>query len=166
MARQEVHGWHRIPPALVVGGLTLGILMLFVLQFAAPYYGGLWGLVLIVILDLLIILEVRLRKTTPPRPLKKSRIVWGPVDPRYISHVKHPLELEVALTFVVITAMVGIYVLGTVFQGVSLGPDFDFNLNTVGVVMILMATWVLRGFLIQSAVLKSESEKYDTTDDH
>lgn len=154
----------RIHPAVVVAGITLGILLLFSLHFAIPYLLGPLGLVAVVLLDVLIYLWIRRRRLVRKRPWKYSHIVWGPVDRRYVSRAPHQLEAEFAATFLFVAFLLGIYVIGTAIRVESwwIAPDVD--LYVFGSIMTSLAFRIL--LVYRADPLQSESEKFDTTKDH
>jgi len=169
------HG-HRLRPLLVVGGMTLGILILFGLQFLLPYILGPWGLVVVGLMDLAIFLELRHRRTVRRLRRERGRSPRIPGDRRSVDHHVHPLEDEllVAIAFVV-------FVIGYVVEGIGLGadawsPGVNPVLVVVGTVITVAAYVALRGTGWtyygwtsggwRYGTPPSESEQYDTTDDH
>lgn len=176
MTRPKASEDRRVQPALVVGGITLGILALFGLQFLIPYYMGPWGLVAVGLMDLAIFLELRHRRTVRRRQRKRGRGPPVPGDRRNVDRGRRPLEDE----FVVAIAFV-VFVIGYVVEGVGLGadawsPDMNPILIVVGTVITIAAYVALRGTGWKYygwgsggwryGAPPSESEQYDTTDDH
>lgn len=153
-------------PALVVSGITLGILTLFGIQFAIPYFLGPWGLVVVGVLDLLLFLELRRRRSRRTRPRKSGRIVFGTVDRRYVSHAKRPLEAELVATFAFAVFLVAIYALGVGIRFESLAVSPNLDLYIAGSILTTLAWVILRRWSSTERALESESEKYDTTEDH
>ncbi len=150
----------------MVGGITLGILVLFGVQFLIPYVLGPWGLIVVLVLDLLLFLVLRPGRARRKPSRSVTRITWGPVDRRYVSHDKHPLETEVAATFLFAAFLVVIYAVGVGIRVDSLVLSPNLLLYLVGSLMTTFAWLVLRLWHGANRSLESESEKYDTTEDH
>ncbi len=164
MARRRSF-WGRLRAAGVVGGITLGILLLFLLQFAIPYWIGPAGLVVVGFVDAAIYLEARRRRALRKRARTSNRAVGGPVDRHPVTHTKHPLEDEVVATIALIVFVVGFSMEGAVLQAKP-GSLMNFVLFQVGAVMMTIAAVMWWPYEWRPYDLRSESEKYDTTEDH
>lgn len=172
MARTREQVGHRLVPALVLGGLTLGIFLLFVLQFAIPYLLGPVGLVVVVALDAGIFLALRHRKAVRRRLREREMVAMGLSDRRLAARHRRTIndEIVVAIAFVV-------FVIGFTLQGVGLGADSwspQANLGLIlmglaitGIAYMVMISYGWRWEFYGGAYdLRSESEKFDTTEDH
>lgn len=174
MARSGKVWRRRLHRALVVGGITLGILILLFLQFAVPYWIGALGLVVMGLLDVAIYLEIRHLRTLRRRahtPFRKGDRVAS----TFVLNDKASLKdaYGVAIAFVV-------FVVGLCVEGVGLGADASSSgtgLVPLGIGILLAtagyATLMLYGW--ESGIgalgwgysdLRTESEMYDTADDH
>lgn len=161
--------------ALVVGGITLGILLLLFLQFAVPYFFGPIGLFVIGLVDATIYLEFRHHRTVRRERRMRGRNVSGPGYGIKAVHYKRHLENDVGVTIALL-----VFVLGLCIEGVGLGADASSN--GTGFVPLLLGTlltfaayctllyygWASGiGYLGWGHVdMRTESELWDTTDDH
>ena len=155
---------HRVHPALVVTGITIGILFLFFVQFAIPYLIGPIGLVVVAFLDLSIYLWLRHRRIARKRPRKYSHVIWGPVDRRYAVKRHDALQKEIAATFVFGAFLLGLYMLGVALRVESLWLSTNIDLYLLGSIMTAIALRFSMGY--RYAWIVPESEKFDTTEDH
>lgn len=164
-------GLHR---ALVVSGITIGILLLLFLQFAIPYWLGPLGLGVVGLLDLAIYLEARhlrtLRRRAHTRYRKGDRA--GTV---LVARDKGPAKEALAVAVLFVLFVVGLWI-----EGVGLGADtssrgVSLGALIVGMVLTAAAYSVLMLYGWESGIgalgwgysdMRTESEKYDTTDDH
>ncbi len=151
-------------PALVVGGITLGILGLLFLQFAIPYWMGPAGLVAVGVVDVALYLELRHRRAMRRRVRGGNPPAGGPVERHRLTQTKRPLREESLAAIGVV-----IFVLGLALEVIALhdgsDPAMDFVVLPVGEVMLGIAilTWWPYEWILG---WKSESENFDTTDDH
>ncbi len=164
----------RLHRALVVGGITIGILLLLFLQFAIPFWTGPLGLLAVVLLDLAICLELRRLRTLRRRAHTRFR-KGDRVPTVLLNQDQGPLKeaLAVAVVFV-------LFVVGLLIEGAGLGTDISsrgagLGLLVVGIVLTSAAYYVLMLYGWESGIgalgfgytdMRTESEKYDTTDDH
>lgn len=154
--------------ALVVSGITLGILLLLFLQVALPYLMGSVGLLVVGIVDAVLYLELRHRRAERKRARTGNRVPGGPGDRRSVKR-PFPDEIGVAIALVV-------FVIGLCVEGVALQPDtgssranlfvfvLGITITTVGYVILRAYGW--RYGVWTQYDWTSESEKFDTTEDH
>lgn len=167
MARRRSYGG-RLRAAGLVGGLTLGILLLIFLQFALPYWMGLTGLIALGFVDAAIYLEVRHRRAVRNRASRDNRAV-GPPQRLAVTQAKRRFEDETVATVALLLFIVGFFV-----QGLSLRitnpayPPATTNeiLWWVGFAVVTIALLLLAPYRWRPYDWNSESEKYDTTEDH
>ncbi len=161
MARRWSVG-ERLRASLFVGGLTLGILFLVFLQFAIPYWIGPAGLVVVVFVDTAIYLELRHRRAVRRRAHAGKRAVGRSATPR-----KGPLKDEYVVTIGLLVFIVGFSIEGI---GLQANPQSTtaFVLFLVGGVITMVAAlmWWPYEWKYYYSMWTSESETYDTTDDH
>lgn len=164
----------RLHRALVVGGITIGILILLFLQFAIPYWIGPLGLVGVGLLDLAVYLEVRhlrtLRRRAHTRYRKGDRVATV-----LITRDQAPAKEALAVAVVFVLFVVGLWI-----EGVGLGADVSSRgaglaALLVGMVLSAAAYFLLMLYGWESGIgalgwgysdMRTESEKYDTTEDH
>ncbi len=150
----------RVRAGLVVSGLTMAILLLVFLQFAAPYWLGLAGLIFVGFVDAAIYLEFRRRRAKRRRARIRRAAVGSLATPQR-GHLKDELVATVALLVLVL----GLAVEGIAFQGIHESLP-HFILFQVGIALTLVACLMLWPYEWRMYDWRSESEKYDTTDDH
>ena len=159
-----VSSQRRTHPALVVGGITIGILSLLFLQFAIPYFVGPFGLVVVGLLDLTIVISVRNRRLARKRSQRLPVIRWGPVDPRYVLHRRNRLGTEMAASAVLALFIAVVYAVGVAVRVEYWWIARDLTLYAVGSILTSIGIWFTFGF--EWGRLPSESELFDTTEDH
>ena len=149
--------------ALVVGGITLGILLLLFSHFALPYWIGPAGLVVVGIVDAVIILVVRHRRSVRRRAHAAPWTVGGPA-----AHHAGPNQDEFVVTIALLCFVVGLSISGLTLQSLldHPGSAIDFVLFQVGVVVLVIGDILLWPYEWRLYDGRTESEKYDTTDDH
>ncbi len=159
MARKRSFG-KRLRAGLVVVGFTLGILLLFFLQFAIPYWIGPVGLVVVGLVDAAIYLELRRRRAKRRRARKSKGAVGGTVTPR-----RGPVKDEVVVTIGLIVFVLGFSIEGFALQA-NAGSLGNFVLFRVGAATMTIACLMWSPYEWRFVDWRTESEKYDTTDDH
>ncbi len=153
----------RLRIGVVVVGGTLAILALAVGQVALPLVFGPWGLVAAILIDLGVFLYLRHRhavRQTPRRGPRYPRVTFGPVDRRYATRQADALEKEVAATALVTVFVVTVFVASFVLYTTTT----DFPIFLAAGIMLLATARIMDGLLFTP--LPSESELWDTTDDH
>lgn len=150
----------RLRAGLVVSGLTMAILLLFFLQFAVPYWIGPAGLVLVGLVDAAIYLELRRRRVKRRRARTSKRVVLGSA-----TRNKGPLKDEFVATVALLVLVVGLSIEGVALQGKP-GSLVNFVLLQVGAAMTFIACLMWWPYEWRFYDWRSESDKYDTTDDH
>ncbi len=174
MARSGKVWRQRLHRALVVAGITLGILILLFLQFAVPYWIGALGLVLMGLVDVAIYLEIRHLRTVRRRAHTRFR-KGDRVANTFVLNDKAPLKdaYAVAIAFV-------LFVTGLCVEGVGLGADASSSGSGlvplgVGILLTTAAYVALVFYGWESGIgalgwgysdMRTESEMYDTTEDH
>ncbi len=160
MARKRTFG-ERLRAALAVGGITLGILLLFVVQFAIPYWMGLAGLIVVGFLDAAVYLDLRHR-----RALRRARIgvrpPGGPVESHRLAQIERRRREESFAAVGVIVLVVG-FTLAVIALQPNSGPLMGFVLFPVGEAMLGIAIFMWWPY---EWILGWQSEGFDTTDDH
>ncbi len=170
--------WRRwLHRALVVGGITLGALFLLFLQLAVPSFFGPIGLFVIGLVDATIYLEFHHHRTVQRKLRMRSGNVLGPENRIKAVHYKRHLEIEFRVTIALL-----VFVLGLCLEGVGLGADASSN--GTGFVPLLLGTlltiaaystllyygWAsgigYLGWGFVDTAMRTESELWDTTDDH
>lgn len=158
----------RLHMVVVVVGGTVAIMALAFIQIALPIVFGLWGLATAMLIDLGVFLFFLRRQAAHRKPKKKGGryplIKWGPADRRYATRRVDALEKEITATAVV-TGIV--LLIAWVSWGALRFPSlYDWNVTVLVVagVMLLASVRILDGLLFTP--LKSESEYFDTTEDH
>ncbi len=138
----------------------MAVLLLFFLQFALPYWIGPAGLVLVGLVDAAIFLEFRRRRAKRRRARTSKWAVGGSA----IRH-KGPLKDEFVATVALLVLVVGLSIEGVALQGIH-GSLVHFVLFQVGIALTVVACLMLWPYEWRFYDWRSESEKYDTTDDH
>ena len=155
--------------ALVVGNITLGIFLLFVLQFAVPYWLGPAGLVVVGLLDAATYLELRRRRAIRLHARAGHRPTGGPVGLRPVAESAHHLKDETVATVALLVFIVGFFIEGLGLRVIDPAyPPATTNdiLWLAGSAVVMIALLMLRPYEWRRYDLRSESEKFDTTDDH
>ncbi|HYM41016.1 MAG TPA: hypothetical protein VEY12_12885 [Thermoplasmata archaeon] len=155
----------RLRAALVVTGITLGILVLFFLQFALPYWLGPLGLAVAVFVDAAIYGELRHRHNKRRRARMGIRDLGGPADLHAAFHDRRPPKDEYVVTVAFLVFVVGISMEGVALQANSWSATYII-LNEVGSALMLIASLIWWPYSWRFYDWRSESEKYDTTEDH
>ncbi len=152
----------RLRAAVVVIGITLGILLLFFLQFAIPYWIGPVGLVVLGFVDAAIYLEMRRRRARRRRARVGHLVPRGRVDPSAVARRRRPLGEEFVATIGLLVFVVGISMWGVSLQG---DPTGNVLLSLIGSVLLTIACGIWWPYQWRFYDWRTESEKYDTTDD-
>ncbi len=168
MARTRSLG-ERVRAALVVGSITLGILLLLALQFVVPYWLGTAGLLVVGLLDAAIYLELRHHRAVRQRARAGHR-PSGNLGGRYPAVMTaHPVKDENVATIALLVFIVGLFVQGLGLRIINPAyPPATTNdlLWWGGYAVVNIAFLMLSPIRWRRYDLRSESEKYDTTDDH
>ncbi len=153
--------------AVVVVGGTLAVLILAFFQIALPVVFGLWGLAALMLLDFgLFFLYLHRSTAHKPRP-RRGRyplITWGPVDHRYAARRVDALEKEITASAVATGVIALIFIVSfVVYRGAPwIHPTFPVFFAAG--IMLVATVRILDGLV--HTPLASESELWDTTDDH
>ncbi len=168
--------WRRwLHRALVVGGITLGVLLLLVLQFAVPSFFGPMGLFVIGLVDATIYLEFRHHRTVRRELRMRDRNVSGPEHRIKAVRSKRHVGDEFGVTIALL-----VFVLGLCLEGVGLGAYSSSNGTgfvplVLGTLLTVAAYSTLLYYGWASGIgclgwgyvdMRTESELWDTTDDH
>ncbi len=155
--------------ALVVGGITLGILLLFVLQFVVPYWLGTAGLLVVAFLDAGIYLELRHRRAIRQRARARHRSGGSAEGRNPVARNARVVKDETVATVALLVFIVGFFVqgLGLRITNPAYPPSTTNDaLWWGGYAVVMIAFLMLSPFKWHRYDLRSESEKYDTTYDH
>ncbi len=169
ITRPEPRHSHRLRIALVVIGITVGILALFALQFLIPYFFGPAGLLIVVGLDLGTYLGVRHRKVRRMDSRNVGRSGRAPADGRSVPHAHGPVQDATLATLALFAFLVGCYLVGTSLRFESAWVSTNLALYFLGTVLtaITLGGLTYMVYPYPTALrMRSESEVYDTTEDH
>ena len=154
---------------LVVTGITLGILLLFVLQFAIPYWMGPAGLIVVGVVDAAIFLGMRHRRTLRQRA-RAGHQAGGPADRRPAIQPKHRVGDEIVVVVALLVFIIGIYVQGLglrVINPAYLPAVTNAVLYWLGYAVVSIAFLLFLGTYKWGLYSRTpDLETYDTTDDH
>ncbi len=167
MARTRSFG-ERIRAALVVSGITLGILLVFALQFVVPYWLGTAGLLVVGLLDAAIYLELRHRRAIRQRAREGHRPSGSLVGRRPAAKTARLMKDETVATVALVVFILGFFVQGLGLRVINPAyPPTTTNdaLWWGGFAVVQVAFLMMWPFRWHRYDLRSESEMYHTTDD-
>ncbi len=154
----------RLHMGFVVVGGTLAILALGGAQVAFPWFFGPLGLVAAILIDLDVFLLFLRRRSARQGLLRRGPryplVKFGPVDRRYATRQMDALEKEIAATALVTAVILTVFVASLVLYTTTT----DFPVFFAAGLMVLATARLVDGLLFTP--LPSESELWDTTDDH
>ena len=159
---------NRVRIALVVSGITVGVLALFGLQFVIPYFLGPLGVLIVVALDAVIYLEFRHRKAMHRRPRMIHRFNPGARGPS-LATGKRPVHDEVLATLGLFALLIGSYLAGTGLRYETVWNGTEVLVYFVGtaITSITLAGLIYMVYPYPTGLrMRTESEAFDTTDDH
>lgn len=156
--------------ALFIAAVGLGFVGLLALQVLVPLVLGPAGLLLIVSFDLSLILAFHHAHRHPARP-RYPHVTFGPVDKRYRARRRDAVESDFVATYAVIVFLLLLYAVGVALRVEYLAVDSDFALYLAGGVITTIADLLLAPYWGQFVpwgywALQSESELFDTVEDH
>lgn len=151
--------------ALLVVGITLGILLLFFLQFALPYWMGPTGLVLVGFVDAIVYLVLHHRRAARRRARLAQRMVTHAPMGRDVTRDEAPLRDELVIVIALLVFVVGFSIEGAILQ-VQMWSLTDFLVFLGAGAIMVFAALLLWPYEWRFYDRRSESDKYDTTDDH
>ena len=157
-------------PAFLLAALILGTFAYLVLVLILPFIFGLWAL-LIAVFVAAEILYAHHRHRRKPR--KKSLIVWDPpVKGPAMGRPWDKLEAWVVGTFLFIVFAVVVWTVGIGVQVTNFGSAVNLPVYLTGVVLVRLALAMLFAKGVwglgtrMGPGIPTESERYDTTEDH
>ncbi len=161
---------HRWFPAFLVTGLILGTFAYLVLIAILPFLFGPWALVVagLVGAEILLAHHRHLRHARTG-----TRIVWGrPAKGSAVRRPRDRTEAYVVGTFLIVVFALVVYSVGTWIRFTTWAPTVDFPWYVVGLVLTRLGIAILFSLGVwifpfsHMGWLPSESELFDTTDDH
>lgn len=147
---------------LVLTGFVVAAFVLLLLQIGLPLLLGPGGLLLVVVLDVGLYVSIRrnrIRRTRPP-----SRIVWGRVRKEWRVRRRDALETQIAVGFVLGAFLAVVYAVGVAIRIEYWWINPNIPLYIVGSVITFLAFEVMLG--LGPDRWQTESERFDTTEDH